>query len=103
MTSQALPSGIAIDELDPAVRAQDDLFRHMNGRWIARTELPEDKAGWGAFSLLADEAELAIRQIVEEMQNAPAGTEARKVGDLYASFMDEAAIEQRGAEPIQGL
>ncbi|RQP10664.1 MAG: peptidase M13 [Microbacteriaceae bacterium] len=97
----ALSSGIALDELDPAVRPQDDLFRHVNGKWIARTEIPADKARYGSFYVLAEAAEQAVREIIEEAQNAPAGTEERKVGDLYASFMDEDTIEALAWEPIR--
>ncbi|WP_166868318.1 M13 family metallopeptidase [Salinibacterium sp. ZJ70] len=94
-------SGIALDELDPAVRPQDDLFRHVNGKWIARTEIPSDKARYGSFYLLAEAAEEAVREIIEEAQGAPTGTEERKIGDLYASFMDEDEIEARGWDPIR--
>src|SRR5690606_41932655 len=50
-------SGIALDELDPAIRPQDDLFRHVNGTWIARTEIPADKSRYCSFYLLADRSE----------------------------------------------
>ncbi|MBN9605526.1 MAG: peptidase M13 [Actinomycetales bacterium] len=97
-----LPSGIETEERDSAVRAQDDLFRHMNGRWIERTEIPADKARWGTFYQLAEEAERAVHAIVEEAADAPAGTDERKVGDLYASFMDEERVEALGWDPIRG-
>ena len=81
-------SGLALDELSDEIRPQDDLFRHVNGRWLERTEIPEDKARWGAFHLIAEQAEKDVRAIVEESQHAEPGTEARKIGDLFASFMD---------------
>ena len=59
-----LPSGIHNDELDPAVRPQDDLFRHVNGRWIDRTEIPSDKARYGSFHVLAEEAERDRKSVV---------------------------------------
>ncbi|SEH60867.1 MULTISPECIES: M13-type metalloendopeptidase [unclassified Leifsonia] len=96
-----LDSGIRIDELDPATRPQDDLFRHVNGKWIARTEIPADKARWGSFMILAEEAEAAVREIVEQAQNAPEGTEDRKFGDLFTSFMDEDRIDALGVEAIR--
>ena len=68
MTDALLPSGIEIDELDPAVRPQDDLFRHVNGQWIDRTEIPADKARYGSFYVLAEEAEQAVRAIIEAAQ-----------------------------------
>jgi putative endopeptidase len=96
VTTSALSSGIDTADLDPEVRAQDDLFRHANGRWIDRTEIPSDKARYGSFYILAEEAEKAVRDIIEEAQSAAAGTEERKFGDLYTSFMDEQRIEQQG-------
>lgn len=99
----ALTSGIRTDELDPAIRPQDDLYRHVNGRWIERTDIPSDKARYGSFYLLAEEAERAVRDIIVESQNAEPGTEARKVGDLYASFMDEERVAAVGAEPLKPL
>ena len=95
-----LPSGISIDELDPCVRPQDDLFRHVNGRWLARTEIPADRARDGAFRILAEEAENAVREIVEEAASAPEGSDERKFGDLYASFMDADRAELLDWQPI---
>ncbi len=94
-------SGIALGELDSAVRPQDDLFRHVNGKWIERTEIPSDKARYGSFYLLAEAAERAVRDIIVEAQQADPGTEERKLGDLYASFMDEERIEALGWEPLR--
>lgn len=98
--AESLPSGIAVAELDPAVRPQDDLFRHVNGRWIERTEIPTDRARYGSFYLLAEDAERAVRDIILDAQDAEAGTDARKVGDLFRSFMAEELIEENGVEPI---
>lgn len=96
----ALSSGIHTDELDSTIRPQDDLYRHVNGKWIERTEIPSDKARYGSFYLLAEEAEKAVREIIVEAQDAAPGTEERKYGDLYASFMDEATIEEVGGTPL---
>jgi putative endopeptidase len=98
-----LSSGIDRAELDPAVRPQDDLYRHVNGQWIARTPIPDDKARYGSFLVLAEEAEKAVREIIEQAQNAPVGTLEKKVGDLYASFMDHDRIEALGAAPLAPL
>ena len=95
-----LPSGIPIDELDPGIRPQDDLYRHVNGRWIARTEIPADRARDSTFRALADQAENAMREIVEEAASAPEGSEERKFGDLHASFMDADRAELLGSQPI---
>jgi putative endopeptidase len=98
-----LKSGIQTDELDPNIRPQDDLFRHVNGKWIERTEIPADKARYGSFYVLAEEAEKAVRDIIEEAQSADDGTEQRKVGDLYASFQAVDRIEELGSEPLEPL
>src|ERR1017187_1353145 len=95
-----LPSGIPIDELDPGIRPQDDLFRHVNGEWLGRTEIPADRARYGTFQILAAEAEKAVREIVEQAASAPAGSEDRKLGDLYASYMDAERAEQLGSQPV---
>src|SRR4029079_15779433 len=84
------------------VRPQDDLYRNANGQWLAEHEIPADKAIYGAFHALWDTAEQDVRAIVEKTAAAghPDGSEARKIGDLYGSLMDEDTIERRGAEPI---
>jgi putative endopeptidase len=97
-----LSSGIATDELDPTIRPQDDLFRHVNGTWIAQTAIPADKARWGSFMELAEQSEAAVREIVEAAQTAPEGTEERKFGDLYTSFLDEDRVDALGVKPIEG-
>ncbi|WP_374976080.1 M13 family metallopeptidase [Microbacterium trichothecenolyticum] len=93
-------SGLALEELSAEIRPQDDLFRHVNGSWLERTEIPEDKARWGSFHLIAEQAEKDVHAIVEESQQAEPGTEARKIGDLYTSFMDTERIEAQGAAPL---
>ncbi|HEY6800379.1 MAG TPA: M13 family metallopeptidase N-terminal domain-containing protein, partial [Agromyces sp.] len=93
-------SGLALDELSAEIRPQDDLFRHVNGAWLERTEIPEDKARWGSFHLIAEQAEKDVHAIVEESQKAEPSTEARKIGDLYTSFMDTERIAALGAAPL---
>jgi putative endopeptidase len=96
-------SGIELEERDPAIHPGDDLYRHMNGRWLERSEIPADKSRYGAFTILAEEAEKAVLAIIERAQNAPAGSEAKKVGELYESFMDEDRIEEVGLRPLQDM
>jgi putative endopeptidase len=96
------PSGIATDELSRDVRPQDDLFRHVNARWLAEVEIPPDRAAHGAFHMLHDQAELDVRALAEEAAagDHPAGSDERKVGDLWAAFMDVDEVERRDAEPL---
>ncbi|MGO4681429.1 M13 family metallopeptidase [Microbacterium sp. 2MCAF23] len=98
--TDVLPSGLAIGDFDPAIRPQDDLYRHVNHTFLSTTEIPADKARWGSFHLLADQSEKDVRAIIEESQGAEPGTEARKIGDLYASFMDTERIAALGTAPL---
>ncbi len=92
-------SGINLDDLDAQIRPQDDLFRYVNQRWIEATPIPADKASYGTFWMLAEDAEAAVREILEAAREATT-PEARKIGDLYTSFLDEERIEARGATPL---
>jgi putative endopeptidase len=93
MIAHSQYSGIEVADLSDEVRAQDDLFRFVNGRWFDRTEIPADKATYNSFVILFEEAEKAVRAIVEQAGSAPEGSEARKFGDLYVSFV---FVEQGG-------
>ena len=101
-----MTSGIDIEQLTATIRPQDDLFRHVNGAWLDSAEIPEDRAVYGTFHRLRDEAEAQLRTIVDTAAAATAsgeaqpGSEAAKVGDLYASYMDEETVNALGAEPI---
>jgi putative endopeptidase len=101
MSNHSALSGIDITELDEKVRPQDDLYRHVNSKWEERTPIPADKARYGSFHILAEEAEKAVRDIIVEGQKAPEGSQQRTVGDLYTSFMDTELIESLGVAPIQ--
>jgi putative endopeptidase len=96
-------AALNVDDFDTEVRIQDDLFRHVNGHWLANTEIPEDKPVAGAFITLRDEAEEAVRRIITELEPGEPGSEATKIADLYASFMDESAAEEAGAAPLVPL
>ncbi|MDR6866917.1 putative endopeptidase [Microbacterium resistens] len=99
--TDVLPSGLALDDLSPEIRPQDDLYRHVNETFLATAEIPADKARWGSFHLLAEQAEKDVRAIIEEARTAPEGSEARKIGDLYTSFMDAERIAALGLAPLE--
>ncbi|WP_454044301.1 M13 family metallopeptidase [Cellulosimicrobium sp. Marseille-Q8652] len=100
-------SGIDLTALDAGTRPQDDLYRHVNGRWLATHEIPADRAMDGAFRALHDQAEVHVREIITDLGEAVAsgaadvGPDAAKVGALYASFMDTERIEALGTTPLQ--
>ncbi|MEG1051594.1 MAG: M13 family peptidase, partial [Janthinobacterium sp.] len=98
-------SGIDVQYIDPAVRVQDDFFTHLNGKWLATAEIPADKSSWGSFAKLRDDTTPQLRGIIEATQqdkNKKAGSEAQKIADLYASYMDEAKLESLGTKPLAG-
>lgn len=102
MTNTALRSGIDLSYVDAAIRPQDDLFGHVNGRWLAEYEIPPDRATDGAFRDLYDRAEEQVRDLIVEAseQGAAAGTDEQRIGDLYASFLDEETVRRRGVRPL---
>jgi predicted metalloendopeptidase len=95
--------GVDTTNFNRAVRPQDDFFRFVNGTWLERTQIPADASSWGAFNELTEKSRSAIHQIVEDAakSNAPAGSEKRKIGDLYASYMDSTRVEQLGIKPLE--
>jgi predicted metalloendopeptidase len=99
-----LVSGLQSQYFDKAVRPQDDLYRHINGKWLDTVEIPADKARYGAFYELADASEAQLREIVDGLTNTatpPADADALKIRDLYASFMDESRLAALGITPLQ--
>ena len=97
-------SGIDLTTFDKTVRPQDDTFNHVNGVWLAKTEIPSDKSSYGSFDILFDKSQADLRAIVEEAAkraNKPAGSDAQKIGDFHESFMNEAKVEELGMAPVQ--
>jgi endothelin-converting enzyme/putative endopeptidase len=96
----------AREGMDPDIRPQDDLFGHVNGRWLVEAEIPSDRSSWGSFVHLADIAEEQVRVIIEDLaagDDAARHEDGRKIGNLYASYMDTETINRRGLRPVQPL
>ncbi len=97
----------AREGMAPDIRPQDDLFGHVNGRWLETVEIPADRSSWGPFVQLADTAEEQVHRIIEDLAADSDGAadpdEARKIGDLYASFMDTERIDRLGTRPLKPL
>ncbi len=92
-----------LQNLDKSVRPQDDFYRHINGGWLATAQIPADRSNYGTFTKLQEDAERDLRDILEAAVSSKAapGSDAQKVGDYYASFLDEATVEARGLKPLQ--
>ncbi|KQY00399.1 peptidase M13 [Massilia sp. Root133] len=101
---QTLAAGVATEYIDPAVRPQDDFYEYLNGKWMKTVEIPADKSSWGSFAKLRDDTLPQLRGIIEKAAagNPAKGTDAQRIGDYYASFMDEAKLEQLGITPLNG-
>lgn len=95
-------SGINPQELDAAVRPQDDPYQYVNGRWLASFEIPADKGRYTQFSKVLDSTQVQLHALVDRLQSATGGADAdqQKLADLYASFMDESAVEALGIRPL---
>jgi len=91
-----LRSGIDLEFIDERVRAQDDFYRHVNGAWLDNTEIPADKGRYGSFDKLHDDALDQLHSVIEHLQQSTdaADPDRQKIVELYASFMDQAALER---------
>ncbi len=99
-------SGVTQEYIDPTVRAQDDFFHYLSGKWIKSTEIPADRSWLDGFMKVSDTIQPQLRAIIEQAAKNPgnaAGSEAQKIGDFYASYMDVAKIEQLGLRPLQPM
>jgi putative endopeptidase len=99
-----LISGIFHDHFDTSVSPRADFFRYVNGTWLKNFEIPADRAGYGAFTVLREQSEAQVRQIIEDLSAGTAvpGSNAQKIGDLFRSFMDVERIESLEFSPIAG-
>ncbi|MYM69331.1 M13 family peptidase [Pseudoduganella sp. FT55W] len=97
-------SGVDIGNIDNSVRPQDNFFLNLNGKWLANTEIPSDKSSWGSFEKLDDDTKPQLRAIIEAAAadpNKQPGTDAQRIGDFFASYMDEAKLEQLRLTPLK--
>ncbi len=101
-----LKSGIEHQLLDRSIAPGDDLFDHVNGKWLEKTEIPADKSDYGSFTILQEQSIAALRDIMREMSQMPSrqpGSDEQKVGDFYLAFMNTQRLEELGAKPIESL
>ncbi len=97
-TSPSSAGGIDLDAMNRSVKPGDDFFAYANGAWIKTTAIPPDRASYGLDAKLAEDVNLRTRALLEEAakNTSPAGSDERKVGDYYAAYLDEPAIEAKG-------
>ena len=92
--------GLDIASFDTNTRPQDDLFRHTNGKWLDEVEIPADQAIYGSFMILRDLSEERVREILEDAAANPKPGVSQKIGDMYASFLNEERANEFGKAPI---
>ncbi len=98
-------AGFDLANFDKSVRPQDDFYHYVNGTWLQKTELPAEKSTYGSFDQVFDTTEAQVHGLIEDAAKSAdrqPGSVAQQVGDLYASFMDEAKAESLGWTPIKG-
>src|ERR1043166_3759841 len=85
--------GIDLAGMARNARPGDDFFMYANGTWLAKTEIPADRSGWGVFAMLAEQAD---KRTADLIRDTPSG----KIADYYAAYMDEKTIEAKGLHPL---
>ncbi|MEA1084525.1 MAG: M13 family peptidase [Sphingomonas sp.] len=94
--------GVDLTAMDRKIAPGDDFYNYINGAWMARTEIPADKASWGGFGILRDLSDTRTKAVIEGAAASPSSDPvAAKIGDTYATFMDAATIEAAGAAPLK--
>src|SRR4029077_14988688 len=97
-------SGLDVAGFDRGVTPQDDLYRHVNGGWLARTPMPGDRVSYGAFAEIGDRTEANLRAIIEELVARPGrtrGSPAQQIAALYTSAVHEARLPRVATASIQ--
>jgi len=100
LADSPLASGIQTADMNKAVRPQNDFFEYANGTWLRKVQIPPDRSRYGVDVMMAEQSLVQLRELIEGARNS-SDADARKVADLYDSFMDEARIEQQGVKPLQ--
>ena len=101
---KTLELGVNLANMDESVRAQDDFYYHVNGQWLAKTEIPGDKSNYGSFTQLYDESQKAMKTALESAANnssAKKGSDEYKIGAFYKSYMDKDTRDELGITPLQ--
>lgn len=100
----AFAAGVERAAMDTAVAPGDDFWTYANGAWVKSHPIPADRSSYGGAAILGEEtSKRAVDLIQDAAKSAKPGSDAQKVGDFYASFMDEAGIEAKGVAPLKPM
>ncbi|HEY8259465.1 MAG TPA: M13 family metallopeptidase [Gemmatimonadales bacterium] len=102
VAAQLAPAGLDTAGMDHAVKPGDDFFDYANGAWLKTIEIPADRSNYGASTMLIELTDRRTVDLIQETAkgNAPAGSDARKIGDYYSAFLDTTSIETAGLKPL---
>ena len=95
--------GITLADIDQTTKAGDDFYQYVNGKWVDSFQIPDEFSSYGSFTVLVERSETRVREIIENAANDPnktPGSNAQKVGDFFASYLDVEAINAAGLTPI---
>lgn len=101
-----LDSGIELDLFSDKIRPGENFYFYANQRWLEESKIPGDKSNYGIFTILDDETRVQVRTLIElasQQTDAPEGSPAQKVGDLYNAVLDLDARNKAGIDPIQPM
>jgi putative endopeptidase len=94
--------GLELGSLDKSIKPGNDFYRYANGHWLDGHTIPADRAHWGTFDKLSEDADARIRQLIQDLpEHAPGGSIEQKVSDYYHAFLDQRAINTAGLKPAQ--
>ena len=97
-------AAFAVSDIDPSKNICDDLADAVNSKWLAANPIPADRTTWGSFEMLTERSLAASKQLAEAAAAKTDATGVEKlVGDMYATGMDEAAVNAAGITPIQPM
>ncbi|WP_374549307.1 M13 family metallopeptidase [Flavobacterium sp.] len=102
-SQKEMASGISKKDMDTLINPGDDFDAYVNGNWNKTTKIPADKSSYGAFDMLLDKSEKDVKAIIEEAAkgNNAEGSDAQKIGDFFASYMDRKERDAIGLKPLQ--
>ncbi len=103
---KTLVSGIDLGLISEQVNPGEDFYRYSNDKWLEATKIPADKADYGIFTMLDDQTQQQVRELIEKVAldaSAKPGTPAQKVGDFYRTYTDLERRNALGLKPIQEL
>jgi len=102
--AKSATAGINRSELDPAVRPADDLFTHVNGKWLAANDIPADRVAYGTLDQLVERVEEQVHAVVKDaVANPSGGGENKQIADIYTAYMDQERIDAAGLSGLQDI